>query len=222
MPDTAAGDSGAPPYFEVLFGTQVPLSVGAMVSLEVPGRLLFQGELGAMPAAYGSVVGGVLSGFPAYDGATGRVVDAMLPGAVVGRASLGWRPVPAAGFEVSGGYTMISLGGSATGGDLADIVGGRFAQQYRAQIAAVTARVDTRLHNVHVGVGWRFVALDDHLVVRASVAYLQTLAADTRVSISGQPDIERVAQDVADKEFTQLFVDYVKLPVVGLNAGYRF
>ena len=70
-------------------------------------------------------------------------------------------------------------------------------------------------------VGWRWV-LVDHLVIRANIGYLQTLGSSTTVESPDFPEAAALATPIADAELGKIYEDYVKLPTVGLSAGYRF
>ena len=210
-----------PPNFDLMVGTQVPLSVGAIAALELPGRILLSGELGWMPRAYGSAINGVVSSLGAYNDNVRDLVDGTLEDALVVRISGGWRPFPSAGFEMFGGYTHIALSGSVSPQTIAGIAGGEVAQLVAAQGLSQDVLVSSGLHNFHVGLGWRWVAFD-HLVIRASIAYTQTLASSSSVETPDVPELGTLATPFIDKELDTIYGDYVKLPLLGLAAGYRF
>lgn len=220
-PDAAPENPDDPPNVDLMLGTQVPLSLGALVSLELPGRVLLQGELGWMPSAYGSAINGVVQGFGAYDSDIKALVDGSLEDALVARVSAGWRPFPSAGFEIFGGYTHIALSGTVTPGAVAGVVGGAFADTVTSQFLSDDVAISSGLHNVHVGLGWRWVAFD-HLVIRLTVAYMQTLASSSSIETPELPEAARLANPFIDETLSGVYEDYVKLPVIGLNAGYRF
>jgi len=81
--------------------------------------------------------------------------------------------------------------------------------------------LSSHLHNFHVALGWRWVVWD-HLVIRASVGYLQTLGSSSSVDIPGQPELTALANPVVNDTLGAIYKSYVKLPFVGLGAGYRF
>lgn len=211
----------APPYFDIMVGTQVPIAIGGLLSLELPGRILLQGELGWMPPAYGSAINGVVQGFGAYDESIRDLVDGSLDDAFVGRVSGGWRPVPSAGFEIFAGYTYVGLSGNVSPESVADVVGGAFAQQVAARALSDDVAISSSLHNVHVGLGWRWVAFD-HLAIRLTAAYMQTLASSTSIETPELPAAAAIANPLVDEEMSEIYTDYVKLPVIGLHGGYRF
>ncbi len=219
-PDSVA-DEASPPFFDVMAGTVVPIAIGGLLSLELPGRILLQGELGWMPPAYGSAINGVVQGFGAYDASIRELVDGSLDDAFVGRLSGGWRPFPSAGFEIFAGYSYVGLSGDVSPSAVAGVVGGPFAQQVAARALSEDVAIRSSLHNVHVGLGWRWVAFD-HLAIRLTAAYMQTLGSSTSIETPEQPAAAAIANPVIDAEMSEIYADYVKLPLVGLHAGYRF
>ena len=226
-PDAASGPSEAEeeeptgPFFDLTADTVVPLALGGGVSLEVPGRILLQGDLGWMPGGYGKAINGLVQSFGAYDPAVGALVSGALNGAFVARLSAGWRPFPSHGFEITGGYTYIGLSGSVNAADAATALGA--GAEAGIVSRAITGPIDlsSHLHNFHVALGWRWVAWD-HLVIRANVGYLQTLASSSSVDIPGHPDLTAMANPIVNDTLNGLYKKYVKLPFLGLSAGYRF
>jgi hypothetical protein len=220
-PDAVEEEDESAPFFDLMVGTQVPLSMGGMASLELPGRLLIQGHLGWMPGAYGSAINGVVSSVGAYDSQTAALIDASLNDAMVVQLGGGWRPFPSAGFEIFGGYTHIALSGSVSPSAVANVVGGDFAAQVASQTITDDVTISSSLHNFHVGLGWRWVAFD-RLVIRASIAYTQTLGSSTSIESPDQPEAAALANPYIDDALGSVYKDYVKLPLIGLGLGYRF
>jgi len=210
----------SPPFFDLALATHVPLSLGGAATLELPGRLLLQVDLGWMPRAYGSAINSLVSSFGAYDGGVAALVDAALEDAMVVRAGAGWRPFPSAGFEISGGYTYVALSGSVSPAELADVVAGTFASEIAQQLDQDIS-LESQLHNVHVALGWRWVAWD-HLVIRANLGYTQTLGSSSSVDIPDHREGEALANPVVDATLDDIYSQYVKLPVLSVGVGYRF
>ncbi|MCC6523660.1 MAG: hypothetical protein IT373_13475, partial [Polyangiaceae bacterium] len=148
------------------------------------------------------------------------LVDASVHDALVMRLSAGWRPFPSAGFEVWLGYTSAWLSGSVAPADLAGFV----AEPLGSEIAAALGsdvELRSQLHNIHVALGWRFVAWE-HLVLRLTLGYTQTLGARSTLSVPDNPTIEAQAAPAVESTLDDAFKRFVKLPVLGLSAGYRF
>lgn len=219
--DDGDDDEPSPPFFDVALSTQVPLSIGVMASLELPARLLLQLEAGWMPPGYGAAINGLVKSFAGYDDEIGNLIDQSFDDAVVVRAAGGWRPFPSAGFEIFGGYTFVGLQGSVAPEDVASVVGGEFATQVAGQLLTEDVGISSKLHNVHVGLGWRWVAFD-HLVIRANLAYMQTLASSTSIETPENPAAGAIANPIANEVLGDAYETYVKMPVFGLSAGYRF
>lgn len=222
-----APDRGAPNLeekrsvaFDLTVGTQFPLGIGPKLSLEVPGRVLLQAELAWMPPAYASAVMGLTS----PEGEDARVIvgviERALADSVVGRASVGWRPLPNYGFELTGGYTHVSLSTTAVSEDVAPFVDGAVAKQIASLAADVPLSVT--LHNVHVAVGWRWLAANDRLVVRATVGYTQTVGASSSIELPKDTPFAAEAKRAFSQATDSLLVENVKLPVGGMSLGYRF
>jgi hypothetical protein len=214
-------------HFDLGFGTEAPISVGGVATLEVPGRILFQLGVGFMPHGYVNAVDGFLTAVKAYDANVSGLVRSSLGNSFVLRASGGWRPFPNAGLEIMGGYTLMTMGGSATAADLINAVLIESGSGQRVpQGGALAAEIPlaATLHNVHVSLGWRWLLADDHLVIRASVSYLQTLASNVSVDLSNtQASAQQVAVNDALNAFVgPYFTKYAKAPTLGLSAAYRF
>jgi hypothetical protein len=222
----AATAPTAPRSFQVDVGmaTEFPISMGGYLGAELPGRLLLQVGAGVMPGAYSGAINGVLTSVGAYDGTVGTFIQNALSNAFVLRLSGGWRPFADHGFEILAGYTLMTLGGSTTEGDViyAVLTEAGASQRVTAGSGA-TIPLSATLHNVHVTLGWRWLLADDHLVIRASLSYLQCLAADVGVSLPSQGQaMETAVNQQLNALVAPYFTQYVKTPLVGLSAGYRF
>jgi len=174
-----------------------------------------------MPHAYGSAINGLVRQFGAYDEQVGELVDAALDQAIVVRVSGGWRPFPSAGFEITGGYTFISLTGSVSPSAVAEVLGDSDAAALTSLMLSDDISLNSQLHNFHVALGWRWVAFD-HLVIRANLGYTQTLGSSSSVDIPGQPALTEQANPQVDTVLNGIYKSYSKLPFVAVSAGYRF
>jgi len=209
-------------HVDVSAGTQFPVAVGLMTQTELPYRLLFQLDLGWMPTPYAYLVDDFLQAVGAYDDTVATIVRAALTNSFVLRTGAGWRPFSGHGFEVTGGYTLVALGGAL--GDAAVI-------DALLQEKGSTARVPTgsgtqiglhaTLQSVHVAAGWRWLFLDDRLVLRASLSYLQCLAANVSADLGTSRAAVAVNQQLQGY-LAPYFTTYVKAPLAGLSFGYRF
>jgi hypothetical protein len=204
--------------------TELPIAVGAYLGAELPGRILLQAGAGVMPGPYMSAINGVLTSAGAYDATVGNLLQDAITNSFVLRLSAGWRPFPDHGFEILGGYTLLTLGGTAAEGDLVNAVLSEV--HAAAQVpggSSATIPLSATLHNVHVTLGWRWLLASDHLVIRASLSYLQCLAASTSASVPGLgPAMQSAVSQQVDALVSPYFTSYVKMPLAGLSAGYRF
>ena len=199
--------------------------VGAQATLELPYRFLVQGEIGVLPAAYLNGIDGVLTRSGVYDATTSALVRSSIQSSLVVRASAGFRPFSDHGLEIMGGYTLASLGGGVSARTAIEAVSG---------VALPTALPDaqiqlqTTIHALHVSLGWRWV-IADHVVVRASLAYLQSVGSSSSLALpstlAALPGVTTVVDQVnqiVDTKMNDTYTKYAKLPVVGLSLGYRF
>ena len=223
-PDQAssgAADSKSGVAFDMAVGTAFPLGMGPQLGVELPGRLLLSLELGWMPAAYGSAVVGIIETFGKENNILGRVVEDSLADSFVFRASGGWRPFPSAGFEIWLGYTTIVVSGAAPPDVVAGVIGGELHDRIEAELTDDLV-VDAQLHNIHVALGWRFLAADDHLVIRAAVGYTQTLGSSSSVEIPQSSELQAEVDPVFSDDLDTILRHDVKLPVMSATVGYRF
>jgi hypothetical protein len=216
----AAGPEPRPPFFDLAAGTEFPLGLGPQLTLEVPFRILLQAEAAWMPAAYGSTINAFIQAFGREGAVVGPVIEEALADSFVFRASGGWRPFKNYGFEITAGYTLIKVAGEAPAeivGDIADDFEDRIDE---SQIEAVA--FDSTLHNFHVALGWRWLLFEDHMVIRVNLGYTQTVGASSSIELPEHPELETELNPVVDEELERILTRDIKLPVIGLNAGYRF
>ena len=205
--------------------TEVPLMVGGQLTLELPYRILLQGEVGVLPAAYVNGIDSVLTGTGAYDASTSALVRSTLQNSLVVRLSTGFRPFTNHGLEILGGYTLASMGGGVSARAAVEATSG---VALPAEIPDAEIQLRTTIHSLHASIGWRWI-VGDHLVVRASVAYLQAVGSSSSLAapaaVSAVPGVaarvEQVSQAL-DTTLNSTYTKYAKMPVVGLSLGYRF
>jgi hypothetical protein len=214
-------------HLDLGVGTELPISVGGVVTAELPHRLLLQLGLGFMPHGYAYAIDDVLTSVGAYDKNISALLRNTLGNSFVLRASGGWRPFEDHGFEIMAGYTLMTLGGDTTA---ADVINAALAEGGSSQRVTtgttMNIPVSATLHNFHVGLGWRWLLAEDHMVIRASVSYLQCVASNVGVDLSGAGSQAAAAQGMVNDALNgflgPLFRTYVKAPTVGLSAAYRF
>jgi hypothetical protein len=189
---------------------------------------------GWMPKPYAYAIDGFLDAIGAYDDTTSALIRAALSNSFVLHPAVGWRPFAAHGFEATAGYTLITLGGALSGSDVVNVFlqesgsSERVSQQDSDRELTIAAT----MHAFQVTLGWRWLLLNDRLALRADVSYLQVVAASSSVALgaastTGRRGAASTKADAAlssavDSYLTPYLTTYVKTPVVGLSAAYRF
>ncbi|MGD0525895.1 MAG: hypothetical protein ABSE49_12165 [Polyangiaceae bacterium] len=217
----------APVLFDLGGGTYFPLMIGAEGTLELPYRILVQADLGWMPAPYANTIIDVLGDFGAIDSFQQSLLESAIQNSFVARLSAGWRPFPKLGLEILGGYTLVTAGGAVTGTDVVDayLQSKGSSDRFTGSVSAGVP-LHTTLQSVHATVDWRFLLLGDKLVLRASLGYLQCFTSSTSVTATplrpaGQESLNKLNADLQGY-LNPYFTEYVKVPILGVNAAYRF
>jgi hypothetical protein len=117
-----------------------------------------------------------------------------------------------------------SAGGATTEGDIVNAALAEAGSSQRVPAGSgATIPLSATMHNVHATVGWRWLMADDHLVLRASLSYLQCLAASVGVNVPSQGQaMETTINQQLNAFVSPYLTSYVKTPLVGLSAAYRF
>ena len=228
---TMAASATDPPARSVLFdlgaGTYFPLMVGAEATVELPHRILVQASAGWMPSPYSNTTIDLLGDFGALTSSEQTLIKDAIQNAFAGRLSLGWRPFAKLGLEALAGYTILTAGGSVSGTDVIDsfLQTSGSSDRYTA-ISSEGIPLRATLHNFHATVDWRFLLWSDKLVLRASVGYLQCFAASTTVTGTATRPIQaQIAAKLNSElaaDLNPYFTEYVKAPLLGVSAAYRF
>jgi hypothetical protein len=225
-PDTpAAPPRDAQPWsFQATAATDVPLDVGARVSLETPFRMRVSTGVGVLPSAYVQTMNALLVKEGAYDQATADLIEAALHSSLVWRTHVGVRPFPKLGLYLDVGYGLVALGGSATGGQLISAMTGVAVPQQPPGGQPLQFDVRSTLHMVDVEVGYE-LRLVEHLHLRLALGGAFTFAASTSVAPKNAvvdtfvlDQFSARAADYLDGTYTH----YVHTPVVSASAGYAF
>lgn len=220
LPSTALAAS--PWRLDVTAGTDFPLSVGARLTVEGPGRLLLSTGLGVLPGAYVDAVNGALIGFGAYDDRTADLVDSALRGALVWRTHVGWRPFAKAGFYVQAGYAAVALGGGISAVETISLATGRPIPPQA--IGDLRARTEADLHMIDAEMGWTWSPWRN-LVIRAALGGAFTVSSSSRITVSGPPQqVQAVTPLVEEGEayLDDTLRSYVHTPVASVLIGWRF
>jgi hypothetical protein len=227
-PDRNAGSSASPsraanPFaLDLSAVTWIPLSVGPELAFELPGRVLAQVHLGWMPELYSHTLTNSLEDAGVYDSEIGDLIDGAVRGATIWRLAAGWRPFPRAGLELSVGYAHISLDGATNSDEVIPLVPDDVADEITAEVGNdVDINLDSSIHHFTIAAGWRWL-IADHLVIRATLGYLQAFASHSKLDIQGRPDLTSLAAPTVESVLHDHYMRYVKIPVVGIGVGYRF
>jgi hypothetical protein len=148
-------------------------------------------------------------------------VDGAFEGATTWRLGAGWRPFAGAGLELGASYVRLAMDGSTTTGEVMRLVPPELAEQIAEQTGNVGLALDSTLHHFMVGVGWRWL-IAERIVLRANVSYLQAFDSRSEVDIESFPALTRLTEPIVNGVLHDHYMRYVKIPVVGLSAGYRF
>lgn len=221
MPAKArAQEEVRPVSFEVGVATQVPLSWSVQGTLNIH-RFFLSGDIGWVPSLYSSTINGVARTFGAYNAATEELINQSISNSGLLRLTGGWNPF--GGFEIFGGYSLLTLGGSVSGLDTIEAATGR--QFDRSQIPDSQIPLKFGMQAFHVGLGWKFEIMDD-LFLRFNLAYYQVFASSASVDAKlSNPEAQRVIDDVeatVSRHLDNIVTHYIKMPVLGLSLSYRF
>ncbi len=214
-------------HLDIGGGTEAPISVGGIVTAELPHRFLMQLGVGVMPRAYSEAIDGFLTSVGAYDANTSQVVRTSLNNALVIRSAIGGRPFQSNGFEIFVGYTFMKGGGNL---ETADIVSAILAEGGIAVQAPVGLEagipISATLHNLHASIGYRWLLADERFVIRASLSYIQTVASNIHVDIPESAAVlvpyEATINEQVNEAVGPFFSKYAKAPTLGLSAAFRF
>jgi hypothetical protein len=214
-------------HLDLGVGTEAPISVGGIATLEVPHGILFQVGAGVMPQAYAQAIDSLLTSVGAYDAVVSSVVRGSISNSFVLRTSIGLRPFENHGFEIMGGYTLLTGGGSVATADVLNAILTESGSAVQAPAGlGGDIPLSATLHNVHASLGWRWLLANDHLVIRASLSYLQTVASRIDVKIPASASVlvpyQGQINDTVNAYLGPYFAKYAKAPTLGLSAAVRF
>jgi len=219
--------SAHPVLLDLGAGTYFPTSLTVEGTLELPARILVQVDLGWMPSPYSNTIVDLLGAFSVLDATEQSLLKLAIQNSFVGRLAAGWRPFPKLGFEATIGYTLVAVGGGVSGADVIQAyLQAKGSSDTVPNDAGRQVPLEATLHNFQATLGWRFLLVKDKMWIRASLSYLQCIASSTGVSISSPRPAEQALVDKINSEIqgylNPYFTEYVKVPVIGLTAGYRF
>lgn len=217
-----APQRAAPFSLSVEGGTDFPLSLGARGTLELPGRFQLSSGLGYLPRFYVETVNDALVSYGAYDRNTADVIEAALQNSLVWRSHLGWRPFENAGFYLAGGYTLITLGGGLTSGQVFSIFTGQPVPGEEAGPQVIDAH--STLHQLSAELGWTWPLLE-HLQLRAALGGFYTFEATSDLRFTDSPALTTLGApflNAGENKLNNTYTTYVHGPVLTVTLGYVF
>ncbi len=218
------GKSSSTIHLDIEAVTDIPISLGVNLALELPGGWRASSGVGVLPAGYVSLINAVVESIPdTYDEATGDLIEETLQQSLVWRTHVGWQS--AWGIYFDAGYGLITLGGgTSTEAVLAALTGidapstGGSTSDYD---------IASTLHMIDLEVGWKRV-YQDRWTVRAALGFTGTLAASSTVKATFVPDrpagqrLVAEFEDFVEDYLVDTYTSYVFSPVVTVAFGYRF
>jgi hypothetical protein len=220
-PPRSSSKKKLPVSLDLGASTWLPLSVGPELDAELPGRVLVSAHLGWMPELYSRTLTDGLEDAGVYDSTVGALVDGALESATTWRFMAGWRPLARYGLELWLGYSHVSLSGRSSVGEIAPLLDAEQADQIVNQVGDRSARLESSLDQISFSVGWRWL-IADHLLLRANIGYLQAFDSSSKVEVEGSPALTALVQPTVNTVLHDHYMNYVKLPVIGLGVAYRF
>ena len=208
-------------HLDIEVGTDIPISAGGTVSLQIPYGIRLSTGLGALTSGYVTLINEVVTSLDGYDDATAALVEQTLQNSLVWRTHIGW--IADFGLYVDAGYTLATLGG---GSSVEDIIVGIVGIEPSSHGINREYDIESTLHMLDIEIGWKGVFWDA-FVVRAAVGFAGTIASNTvvqqRFSVSGPvmqrgiDEFERVVANYLDETYQT----YVFTPVFTVSLGYR-
>lgn len=222
LPSLASAQDDRGSHLDLDFGTDLPLSVGGSLRLELPSGFHASTGLGGLPKSYVSMINGVVVAFGGYDDATATLVEDALQSSLVWRSHVGY--IWPRGFYLDVGYTLGALAGGSSTQDVLETSTGlaRTRDESDRRYA-----IESVIHLLDIEVGYQHEFLE-HLVLRVAVGFAATVASRTRVeqqfavdNPAAQPRVDNIERASA-RYLDGIYTDYVHTPVLTVAIGYRF
>ena len=217
---------------DVLAGTRFPLSIGVQAQAEGPGRLQAGLGLGLLPGFYVDTINEVAMALDAYDQPTADVIRSTIQSSLLCDVDLGWRPFRRAGFLFGVGYSLATLGGSATAQDILAAASGLEPPDASISIGPVGFGTDdaileydasATLHMLRVDLAWRW-PLGQRYVLKIGLGGAFTLAARSHIEPAYDPLVPSLLDAFTSE--SEAWLDdtleaYVHSPTLTLQFGSR-
>jgi len=180
--------------------TELPLQLGAELTVDAPGPLRLRGGLGYLPNGYMQVANQMLVGaFDNYTEADAALVESTIGNSLLWQLGGGFVTGDNQGFFLLAGYTAATFAGTAASGDLIERSTEReIPQRIKNRYADREFQISSTLHQVdlEIGVEWKF----DHLSLRSGIGWSWTFAANTTVDAQFGQDDDRTRQTLDEIE----------------------
>ncbi|MEL6343494.1 MAG: hypothetical protein AAFV53_10195 [Myxococcota bacterium] len=208
-----AGDFG---HLDIYGTTRFPLTAGVGARVEVPMRLQFSAAGGMVPDAYSNALASTVTGLTGGEEIVGAAVDVMLARTNYIHLGAGWRPFRRAGLVFAGGVQRLRLGGSVA--DI-NIEGIDLTEIPEAEQTAIRSTLNMVTAEMRYD-----AAIADRLVVSVSAGWMQTVNAQTSISVPDDLYTDDVAEaaSLASAQIDTLYSTYFRSPTLGVAVGYRF
>lgn len=204
---------------ELYAGTRVPVHVGVGGSLAFRQRFRLHTEIGFLPGAYVDGINSVVQAFDGYDDATAKLIEIATSDALVLHLGAHVRPVRRLGLYLGTGYTLVTLGGSATGEELIeDVLGGELPT---GSTGERDIDVGSTLHNLEFSLGWSF-ALPKKWTLRTELGLLWCASARANVQVDGERPGTDSLERATEAYLVETYETYVISPTLALWVGRTF
>jgi hypothetical protein len=198
--------------------TDVPVMIGARFEVEGPLRLRAWTSLGVIPSAYVEVVDAAAQAFGGYNDQTSELIVSTIESSLVWRLHAGWRPLRRQGFGFDFGYTLATLGGATTGGEILSAAIGR---SLPTALGTSEFDVASTLHLLGGEASYRW-SWPSGLALRLSLGFVGTVAASATVEPESGTSSPGSAATSAELErfLRDTYTSYVHSPYLGIALGY--
>lgn len=188
-------------------GTDVPVMVGGELEWAPTRWFVPAFGVGYLPGGYVRIVNAFVNNQRVEDLIHGTLQDSLAL-----RFTARSFPFARWGLYVTFGYTFYTLGGGINVRDYLNEAG--FNEQTKdLKLPQDEVTVDTTLHLLNVGLGYRFW-LVRHISLSVEASYLFAVGSD---SVTNLPD--RGLDDGVDAFLNDILMTYVKAPMVSLRLG---
>jgi hypothetical protein len=189
--------------------------------------------LGYLPGTYVGLINTWCVHTGVYGEDTARLVDLAVDQALVWRTHVGFRPFAHLGLYLDAGYTMVTLGGGLTAGQVVSAETGVELPPgpplpvppgvHAVNPATDSFTIGSTLHLVDLEVGWELLVLRS-LYLRTAVGGVLAVAASARVAPQFtplSPQAMNAFVSAAGERITSS-LESVRAPVVSVSLGYAW